>query len=132
MSWLLPPKRWPNLASSKRSRHCFSNTWALGTLPAPPRHGPCADAGVDLHISTEEKDGLLTVRVAGRLGKDGLGELRRACCQGARVRLDLSDLVSADEAGTTLIAAMRDSGTDLVGVPPYIGLLLRARLEPTP
>ncbi len=87
---------------------------------------------MDLHISTEERSGLLTVRVAGRLGKDGLGELRRACRQGARVRLDLTDLVSADEAGTTLIAAMRDSGTDLVGVPPYIGLLLQARLEPTP
>jgi anti-anti-sigma regulatory factor len=87
---------------------------------------------VDLHISTEEKDGLLTVRVAGRLRAIGLEELRRACREGARVRLDLSDLITADEAGTTLLAALRDSGTELVGVPPYIDLLLRARLEPTP
>jgi anti-anti-sigma regulatory factor len=87
---------------------------------------------VDLHISTEETDGLLTVRVAGRLRAIGLEELRRACREGARVRLDLSDLITADEAGTTLLAAMRDSGADLVGVPPYIDLLLRARLEPTP
>ncbi len=87
---------------------------------------------MDLHISTEESDGLLTVRVAGRLRSAGLGELRRACREGARVRLDLSDLISVDEAGTTLLAAMRDSGTDLVGVPPYIDLLLQARLEPAP
>ena len=71
---------------------------------------------MDLHISTEEKDGLLTVRVAGRLSAVGLGELRRACREGARVRLDLTDLISADESGTTLLAAMRDSGADLVGV----------------
>lgn len=87
---------------------------------------------MDLHISTEEKDGLLTVRVAGRLGKDGLGELRRVCLGGARLRLDLSALICADEAGTTLLAAMRDSGADLVGVPPYIDLLFHARLEPAP
>lgn len=87
---------------------------------------------MDLHISTEENNGLLTVRVAGRLGSVGLGELRRTCREAARVRLDLSDLVSADEAGTTFLAAMRDSGAELVGVPPYIDLLLRARLEPTP
>ena len=86
---------------------------------------------MDLHISTEEKDGLLTVRVAGRLSSVGLGELRRACREGARVRLDLTDLISADESGTTLLAAMRDSGADLVGVPPYIELLLEARLEST-
>ncbi|MBK6406523.1 MAG: hypothetical protein IPN03_20115 [Holophagales bacterium] len=86
---------------------------------------------MDLHISTDEKNGLLTVRVAGRLSSVGLGELRRACREAARVRLDLSDLVSADEAGTTFLAAMRDSGADLAGVPPYIDLLLRARLQST-
>ena len=87
---------------------------------------------MDLHISTQEKNGFLTVRVAGRLSTVGLGELRRACREDARVRLDLSDLVSADEAGTTLLATMRDSGAELVGVPPYIDLLLRTRLESTP
>lgn len=87
---------------------------------------------MDLHISIEQKDGLLTVRVAGRLSSVGLGELRRACREAARVRLDLSDLVSADEAGTSFLAAMRDSGAELGGVPPYIDLLLRARLAPTP
>lgn len=87
---------------------------------------------MDLHISAEEENGLLTVRVAGRLGAAGLGELRRACPERARVRLDLSELVSADEAGTTCLVCMRDSGTDLVGVPPYIGLLLRARLGQAP
>jgi ABC-type transporter Mla MlaB component len=87
---------------------------------------------MDLYISTEEIDGRLTVRVVGRLSAAGLGELRKSCREGARVRLDLSDLISADEAGTTLLAAMRDSGADLVGVPPYIDLLLRARLEAAP
>ncbi len=87
---------------------------------------------MDLHISTEEKEGFLTVRVAGRLSSVGLGELRRACREAARIRLDLSDLVSADEAGTSFLAALRDSGAELAGVPPYIDLLLRARIEATP
>ena len=82
---------------------------------------------VDLHIATLESDGVLTVHVAGRLGYVGIGELRRACRGTSRLRLDLSELLSADETATNLLAALRDSGAELVRVPPYIELLLRAR-----
>lgn len=87
---------------------------------------------VDLHIATLELDGVLTVHVAGRLGDVGIGELRRACRGASRLRLDLSELLSADETATSLLAALRDSGAELVEVPPYIDLLLRARSARSP
>lgn len=83
---------------------------------------------MDLHISTNREGGVLTVRVAGRLALGGIAELRSACGDAARVRLDLSQLQFADEEGTSLLALLRDSGASLMGTPPFIDLLLRARL----
>lgn len=83
-----------------------------------------------LHISSERAEGTLTVRVAGRLGGAGLDELRRACSGAPRLRLDLRQLHSADETGTALLASLRDGGAELLGVPPYIDLLMRARQGP--
>lgn len=82
---------------------------------------------VNLHISAEEADGILTVHVAGRLGFVGLGELRKTCRTARRIRLDLSELLSADDTGMDLLAALREDGAELVGVPPYIDLLLCSR-----
>jgi hypothetical protein len=82
---------------------------------------------VDLHISAHESEEILTVRVAGRLGFVGLEELRRTCRSTRHLRLDLSQLLSADETGTNFLAALHDSGAELVNVPPYIDLLLRIR-----
>ena len=82
---------------------------------------------MSLHITSDEEGGLRTVHVAGVLGFAGLGELRRACREAPRLRLDLSELLTADEAGTDLLAALRDEGVELVSVPPYVDLLLRTR-----
>lgn len=82
---------------------------------------------MDLHITLENAGDALTVRVAGRLGADGSAELERACRDEVRLRLDLSELVTADEEGTRLLVRLRNAGAELAGVPPYIDLLLRAR-----
>ena len=82
---------------------------------------------MSLHITSDEEGGLRTVHVAGALGFDGLGELLRACREAPRLQLDLSELLTADEAGTNLLAALRDEGAELVSVSPYVYLLLRAR-----
>lgn len=82
---------------------------------------------MDLHITSDEEGGLRTVHVAGALDFVGLGELRRACREALRLRLDLSELLTADEAATNLLAALREDGAELVSVPPYVDLLLRTR-----
>jgi anti-anti-sigma regulatory factor len=84
-------------------------------------------SSLDLHVTTQQGAEGLTVRVAGRLAADGAAELQHACSGAPRLRLDLSELVSADDEGTRLLARMRDAGAVLVGTPPFIELLLHAR-----
>ena len=86
---------------------------------------------LDLHVTIERNSATLSVRVAGRLAAEGARELERACGRDRRLRLDLSELVSADEEGTSLLCRLRDAGAELVGTPPYIDLLLRARAAQT-
>lgn len=82
---------------------------------------------MDLHVTIEEGAGTFSVRIAGRLAAEGARELELACDGKRRLRLDLSELVSADEEGTRLLCRLRDAGAELVGTPPYIDLLFRAR-----
>ncbi len=87
---------------------------------------------MDLHISTDPAGGVLTVRVAGRLAPSGIAELRKACGEAVRVRLDLSQLQTADEEETPFLVLMRNAGAALIGTPPCIDLLLRTRLAVGP
>ena len=81
-----------------------------------------------LRITEERLGNVSVVRVAGRLAGDTVGELSRACAAaGGRVRLDLSHLLQADEVGLALLRSLRDSGAELVGVSPFIQLLLESR-----
>jgi hypothetical protein len=82
---------------------------------------------LDLHVTIENDARGFSVRVAGRLAAEGVRELARACDGKHRLRLDLSELVSADEEGTRLLCRLVDAGAELVGTPPYIDLLFRAR-----
>jgi len=61
------------------------------------------------------------VYLAGRLDAAQVPELRSACAlAGGRVRIDLSDLVSADDVGLDALRRLRAEGTELVGVAPYL------------
>jgi hypothetical protein len=83
---------------------------------------------VSLHIATEESHGLLVIHVSGALGLAELDALRSACRGAAKLRIDLSELLTADEEATRLLAMLCDSGAELVAVPPYVDLLIRSRI----
>jgi len=66
-----------------------------------------------------------TVALHGRLDVESLAAfagIAAGLSQGARC--DLTDLKSADDLGVVALAQLRDRGVDLVGVSPYLELLL--------
>jgi anti-anti-sigma regulatory factor len=65
------------------------------------------------------------VRLSGALKGEMSSELTRLV-DGTRppVRLDLSDLVSADGAGFRTLASLEARGAELVGASPYVSLEL--------
>jgi hypothetical protein len=87
---------------------------------------------LNLHVTLARTGDALTVRVAGRLGAEGVAELERACGDPDGLRLDLSELVTADEEGTRLLVRLRNAGAELAEIPPYVDLLLRARSARNP
>jgi len=82
---------------------------------------------MDVHICSEEAGGVRTVRIAGRLVSPATDELQRLARGALAVRLDVSQLVSADEEGLRVLESLREGGAELVGTPPFIQLLLQAR-----
>jgi anti-anti-sigma regulatory factor len=65
------------------------------------------------------------VRLAGRLEREQSGELVTLCDEARKpVRLDLTDLVSADTVGLEALAVLRSRGAELVGASPYIAMQL--------
>ena len=78
-----------------------------------------------IHISCSSDSGIRIVRIEGWLEGDAVGELERVI-DGAseNIRLDLSELRSADKAGLAALRAHRAAGGSIVGASPYINLLL--------
>jgi hypothetical protein len=66
-----------------------------------------------------------TVKVDGRLTGGQIAELRSVCAaiEGA-LALDLTDLKFADRQGVSALQQLRAKGTELMGVSPFLGLLL--------
>lgn len=78
-----------------------------------------------LRIAEERLGPITIVRVAGRLAGPGVEELERVCAGSLRpLRIDLAELLQADELGIALLRSLRDSGAELTGVSPFVGLLL--------
>jgi anti-anti-sigma regulatory factor len=71
--------------------------------------------------------GRITLRLAGRLDLEQSSELLHLYdeTRGA-MRLDLTDLLSADAAGLDTLRTLRRRGAGLVGLTPYIALQLDA------
>jgi hypothetical protein len=83
---------------------------------------------VRLRIDRTEDAGVVTLRVAGWLDGGGVEELERACAGASpHVRLDLSELRSTDPGGIDALLGLEHAGAELIGVPPYIRLLLSTR-----
>jgi len=65
------------------------------------------------------------MRLEGWLEGEAVAELERVVNGGSGpLRLDLSELRSADTAGLAALRAQRASGAAIVGASPYIRLLL--------
>jgi len=78
-------------------------------------------------VEIVDDGGRITLRLAGRLDLEQSSELLHLCDEthGA-IRLDLTDLLSADATGLDTLRALRSRGAGLVGVTPYVGLQLDA------
>jgi hypothetical protein len=62
-----------------------------------------------------------TVYLAGRLNAAQVHELRGVCAVASgRLRVDLTDLLSADAVGLDALRRLRSGGAELVGVARYL------------
>jgi hypothetical protein len=80
---------------------------------------------VTLRIACDQASGISVIRLEGWLEADVVTELERVVGECARpLRLDLTQLRSADPAGLAVLKALREQGAVLVGASPYLHLLL--------
>ena len=71
------------------------------------------------------------IEVDGELLAEGVPELDEACRSAeGRIRLDLSNLRSADASGLESLRALREQGVVLSGASAYIDELLERRRQP--
>jgi hypothetical protein len=75
---------------------------------------------MDCRIEVVQRPDGWTVLLAGRLVAAQVHELCGACAAiGRHVRLDLTDLLSADPVGVDALRRLQRSGAELIGVPRY-------------
>ena len=79
---------------------------------------------VDCRIQVRDEGGVQVVTIAGRLMNDHVPGLLTACGHAARLRLDLTDVLSVDAIAAEALRRLRDSGAQFTGVPTYIQLKL--------
>ena len=78
-----------------------------------------------LRIVCDQESDTSVIRLAGWLEGDVVAELERVVSGSARpLRLDLTQLRSADPAGLAVLKALREQGAMLIGASPYLHLLL--------
>jgi len=76
---------------------------------------------------------VVVLQVDGELAREGVAELKRVCASiTGRMRVDLSNLRSADDAGLATIRDLESAGAEVVGASPYIRLLLAVRTPDAP
>jgi hypothetical protein len=107
-------------------------TAAQHSGPLRPDTSGCAL--VTLRMALGEESGIQVIRLAGWLEGEAVAELERVVSGCAEpLRMELTELRSADPAGLTVLRALRVRGAQLVGASPYIRLLLgTAPSEPPP
>jgi hypothetical protein len=87
---------------------------------------------VACRIEVRDENNVRTVSVAGRLADAHVPDLLMACREvSGALRLDLTDVLSADAIAIEALRRIRDGGAQLVGVPKYIQLKLDS-LAPGP
>ena len=72
------------------------------------------------------------VHLAGRLGDAQVPDFLEACASAGRpLRVDLSELISADAAGIDALRRVREMGVILDGVPGYLRLKIESLVRDT-
>lgn len=80
---------------------------------------------MDCRIQVEVRPDACTVYLAGHLKAEQVPELRSVCASVASpVRLDLTDLLSADPVGIDALRRLGQGGAEFVGVAHYLRSLL--------
>jgi anti-anti-sigma regulatory factor len=80
---------------------------------------------VDLRLTVEQGERSAVIHVDGRLAANNLTDLEPLVMAArGEVVIDLSHLVSADDAGVATLRALAGRGIRLVGASPYVALLL--------
>jgi hypothetical protein len=75
---------------------------------------------MDCRIEVVQRPDGWTVLLAGRLMAAQVHELWGTCAGiGGDVRVDLTDLLSADPVGVDALRRLRHGGAELIGVPTY-------------
>jgi len=86
-----------------------------------------------LRLTVSAREDLTVIRVDGRLAGDGIAELERAYRTARRpLVLDLAHLATADDAGVLVLRRLAGEGVHLVGMSPYLALLLGGSAAETP
>jgi len=76
---------------------------------------------VECRIQVVDGDAGRTVLLAGRLKAAQVHDLRGICGAAAGpIRIDLTDLISADAVGIDALRRLRHDGAELVGVAHYL------------
>ena len=79
---------------------------------------------VMLKISGTSVPGQETLRLAGRLGGEWVGELKKACelarAEHGHVALDFGDVMFVDRAGAALIRSLMAEGISVINCSPFI------------
>jgi anti-anti-sigma regulatory factor len=84
---------------------------------------------VHFRLRVNQEGDVTVVHVDGRLAVHGVRELERTVRETTEVViLDLSDLLSVDDAGVAALRLLRGLGVRLRGTSPYVSLLLCADL----
>lgn len=82
---------------------------------------------MDCRIQVLDDKSIRIVSVAGRLGDAHIPDLMIACGEiSAALRVDLTDVVSADAIAVEALRRIRNGGAQVVGAPKYIELKLDA------
>jgi hypothetical protein len=81
---------------------------------------------MDLRLSVSREDDATVVHVDGRLAASGVRDLDRAVqAESGPVILDVTNLLSADDAGVAALRVLIRRGVPLRGASPYVALLLQ-------
>jgi hypothetical protein len=82
---------------------------------------------MELRLTVTVSDTRTVIHADGRLSRLDVGELEAVVrMRSGPVTLDLTNLLSADDAGVAVLRSFSDKDIRLVGVSPYMTLLLKS------